>query len=160
MKKIVIISLADEFGSKTSEIVASDLDMFFLKVDDYIDYNMFNSKEVLSRCGIEYFKKQETKFLNEALGFINTLYYISYDLFINNQNIFEKIDCEYIYIALSLEQLKNLNEKTVAINSIAFEDRDKFLRTISLTVKSEILVKKSFANKIVQKIKKQNQNNF
>jgi len=153
MKKIVIISLADEFGSKTGEIVASDFDMFFLKVDDYIDYNLFNSKEVLSRCGIEYFKKQEAKFLNEALDFINTLYYIPYELFINNRNVFEKIDCEYIYIALSLEQLKSLNEKTVAINSIAFEDRDEFLRAISLTVESEVLVKKSFANKIVQKLK-------
>lgn len=153
MKRIVIISLADEFGSKTSEIVAGDLDMFFLKLDDYVDYNLFNSDEVLSRCGIEYFKKQEKKILNNAIEFLNTLYYTSYELFINNREIFAKFECEYIYIALSLIQLKELKEKSFSINNIAFQDRDNFLRTVGLIVEGEILVKKSFANKIVQKLK-------
>lgn len=153
MKKIVIISLADDFGSKTSEVVANDIGMFFLKLDDYVDYNLYDSEEVLLRCGIEYFKKQEKKILCTAFEFINTLYYCSYNLFINNREIFSKFECEYVYIALTLDQLNELKEKSLSINSIAFQDRDVFLKSIGLIIEGSILVKKSFANKIVQKLK-------
>lgn len=151
MKKKIIIALADVFTNKVAKMVANDLGFYFLNLDDYIDYNLFDAERILSKCGIEYLKTQETKYLKDALGLDNMLYYASYELFVNNQNLFD--DYEIIYVALSKEQLAKLKEKNFEINDLAFEDRDKFLRSVALSVESDFLIEKSFANKIVNILK-------
>lgn len=154
MKKKVIIALSDAFTNKVAKMVANDLSLYFLNLDDFIDYNLFDSERILAKCGIEYLKNQEAKYLQEALLLENIMYYSSYELFVNNQKLFK--NCEIIYVALSKEQLAKLKEKNFEINDLAFEDRDKFLKSVSLSVENNFLVEKSFANKIVNILKNQN----
>jgi hypothetical protein len=152
MKKTIVISLADIFTDKVTDMVANDLGLYFLNLDDFIDYRLCDSNRILEKCGIEYLKKQEAKYIKEAFNFVDAIYYISYDLFVNNQVNFT--DCLIIYVALSFEQLAKLNEKTFVINNLAFQDRDAYLRSISnLVVEGDFLVEKSFSNKIIQKLK-------
>jgi len=152
MKKKIIIALADAFTNKIAKLVANDLGFYFLNLDEYIDYNIFDSERILAKCGIEYLKNQEVKYLQDALQLDDMLYYASYELFVNNQKLFN--DYEKIYVALSREQLIKLKEKNFEINDLAFEDRDKFLKSIAISVESDFLIEKSFANKIVNTLKK------
>lgn len=152
MKKKVIVALADAFTNKVTKMVANDLGLYFLNLDDYVDYNIFDSERILAKCGIEYLKQQEAKYIQDALVLENMMFYCSYELMINNLNLFE--NCEIIYVALSKEQLTKLREKTFEINELAFEDRDAFLKSIALSIENDFLVKKSFANKIVNLLKK------
>jgi len=152
MKKKVIVALADAFTNKVAKMVANDLGLYFLNLDDYLDYNLFDSERILAKCGIEYLKKQEAKYIQDALVLDDMIFYCSYELMINNINLFE--NCEIIYVALSKEQLTKLREKTFEINELAFEDRDVFLKSIALSVENDFLVEKSFANKIVSFLKK------
>ncbi|MDD2445845.1 MAG: hypothetical protein PHX09_03440 [Clostridia bacterium] len=151
MKKTIVISLADMFANKVTDMVANDLGLYFLNLDDFIDYRLLDYNRIIEKCGVEYLKKQEAKYIKEAFSFVEAIYYISYDLFVNNQIYFA--DCLIIYIALTCEQLAKLNEKTFVINNLAFQDRDAYLRSIGLVIEGDFLVEKSFSNKIIQKLK-------
>lgn len=151
MKKKVIVALADAFANKVAKMVANDLGFYFINLDDYIEYNLFDSEKILAKCGIEYLKKQEAKYIQDALMLENMMYYSSYELLVNNLSIFE--DCELIYLALSKAQLLKLKEKNFEINELAFEDRDAYLKSIAIGIENDFLVEKSFANKMVNILK-------
>ncbi|MDD4816200.1 MAG: hypothetical protein PHQ62_03595 [Clostridia bacterium] len=150
-KKFLLIALANNFGSSVGELVADDAGFYFLNIDDYIEYSLLDGDKMLVKCGKDYYLKQELKSIVDCLGFEKTLYYCSYDVFINNQNLFE--DCQKIYIALSKKQLGKINDKDFVINNIAFEDRDLALRKICKVVESEFAVLKIFANNIINIVK-------
>ena len=146
-KKIVFMSLADLFGSKVASTVADDLSLFFLDLDKFIEYNMFDPSALLERCGVEHYKKQENRALIEAFDYEKTIYYSSFELFSNNVRLFMENKFIVVYIALSRSQLENVEDKNLAINKIAFSDRDAFMRNAHLIIENEFAVMKSFALK-------------
>lgn len=150
-KKFLLISLADNFGSAVGELVADDLGLYFLNIDDYIEYSLLDSGKMLVKCGKEYYLKKELKSILDCLEFVNTIYYCSYEIYTNNKNLFE--NCEIIYIKLSKKQLEKLNEKNFVINNIAFDDRNAVLNKAHKVVTSEFVVLKIFANNIVNIIR-------
>ena len=56
---ILIVSLNDTFSNKVAISLADRLDMFVVDCYQMIVYDLTNPKEVLEKCGIEYFKKRE-----------------------------------------------------------------------------------------------------
>jgi len=150
-KKFLLISLADNFGSAVGELVADELGLYFLNIDDYIEYSLLDSSEVLLKCGKGHYLKKELGAIMDCLEFVNTIYYCSYEVYINNQSLFEK--CKKIYIALTKKQLEKFNDKNFVINNIAYEDRDLALKSGSQVIESEFFVAKIFANNIINAIK-------
>lgn len=148
--KILIVSLADEFIDKLAEKVASDLGLFYLNIDKYLTYSIQEPEKMLATCGIDYLKKQESRIIDECMEFENTIFYVSYEVFVNNQDKF--IDCKIIYPAIKPKDLETLAEKSLTINTIAFEDRDYYLQEIAYTVQVNSFIKDNYIKGITSVI--------
>ena len=149
MKKTVLISLANNFGAKTTKVVADALGKFYLNINDFVEYSLAKTPNALVNADYEYFLNLERKAICEALSYEDTIYYCDYDLYINNLKFFKK--CSIIYIALSEKQLKCLNEDNQVITLIAFKDRDKILKN-NYFVESANVDLADFASQIIKKV--------
>lgn len=147
-KKILLLSLSEKIGSKIGRALANNLGLYFLSVDEYIEYSLFDTNEMLIRCGESYYLQQEKKALQECLDFENTIYFCSYEVFINNQNLFSTFQIFYIY--LSKEQLEKEEGGNAFINKLAFSDRDQYLSKIANKVEDE---KNCYMDKLMQIIR-------
>ena len=152
MKKIIIISLANEFGDKVAKKVADALGLLYLNVEDYIQYALANEIEMLETCGAKYVKQQTAKHIEVVSEFENTLFYCTYDAFIKNRNVFS--DFKKIYLALSLKQLKTLAERNRILSRITFPDRDKLLSKDAVRIENGDLDIEKFAEKAINEAKK------
>lgn len=149
-KKILLLSLSEKIGSKIGATLADNLGLYFLSVDDYIEYSLFDANEMLVRCGESYYLQQEKKALEECLDFENTIYYCSYEVFINNKNLFSSFQIFYIYIPK--ERLEKEEGGNAFVNKIAFSDRDEFLSKIAYKVEDD---KNYYVDKLVQIIRQE-----
>lgn len=131
-KKILLVALSTNFGKSIAEIVANKIGKYFLSIDDFIEYSLFNSGELLKKCGKEYYLKREQDALSDCLGYENMLYSCSYDVFVNNLDKFQ--DFKMIYLYLPKEKLAEFKDSDLTINQIAFEDRNKFLESLAIKI--------------------------
>ena len=154
--KIVFVSLIDSFASKVSSMVASGLSMFFLDLDKFIEYNMFDPEKLLKTCGVEHFKKQEKRIIQDAFQFENMIFYSSFELFSNNKELFDEQNFIVIYIRLSLKQLESFNDKNFVINKLAFEDRDEFLKKQCVVIENSFVVIKNYVDLIKKYLEDKN----
>lgn len=144
-KKILVISLSTNFAKSVTEILAKTLGKYFLSIDDFIEYTLFNSKELLKKCGKEYYLQREQEALQECLNYDNMIYSCSYDVFVNNGSKFQNFEIFYPY--LPKDELDKFQDGDLTINQIAFEDRNNYL----LSIATKIAYSKDI-NLIVEKI--------
>lgn len=120
VKNILIVSLNDNFSKKVASFLAEELDMLSADCHELIVYDLINPKEVLEKCGIEYFKKREKGVLKSCSQYENATISINFDLYYEYKNLFDK--SLIFYINLPYEKL------TKAPDIIDFENRNKFLQ--------------------------------
>ncbi len=132
MKNIVILGLDYEYNIKVGKTLSDNLGMFFLDFKEYVEYNLFSTKDMLEKCGKEYLLKQEKKCVESASEFENTVICMPYSYFFE-QNAYKLFKSAYkVYVYFSKNKLSKLySGDTRAVDLIVFSDRDKDLTNVS-----------------------------
>ena len=118
-KNIILICLNESFCKLVASELASFLDMYVADCHDMLVYDLINPKDVLDKCGIEYFKNREKSVLAGCSDYENTVLSINYDLYYQYSSIFE--DSLVVYL-----NLPDGKQDKVA-NKIDYKNRNKFL---------------------------------
>lgn len=116
---ILFICLNESFGKLVSKSLAESLSMHFADCKELIEYDLFNSGEVMSQCGEEYYLMREKKVIKMACGYENSLMFCGYDIFNHNREIFNKFSTK-VYLNLPKKLLSGKDK----INLMAFETHD------------------------------------
>lgn len=115
---IMIVSLNYNFSKSVCEQLAIKLDMQYTDCYDLIVYDLMSPKEVLEKCGIEYFKKREKSVLNQCVDYYNTVLTMNYELFKDNYKMFNK--SLIFYLLLPEDKVDKVTTK------IVYENRNTF----------------------------------
>lgn len=138
---ILIVSLNDNFSKRVASFLADNLEMLSADCHELIVYDLINPKEVIEKCGIEYFKKRERGVLKACSEYENSTISINYDLFYEHANLFDK--SLIIYLKLPYEKI------TKVPNKIEFDNRNEFLEKNSDEI---IMLEKKSCNHAINKI--------
>ena len=127
---ILITSLNDQAGSALAQKLSQLLGLHFASCKDIVEYDLFDSDAILTKCGVQYFEQREKSALSDISSYENSVIYIDYDLIKNNLAIFDQI-----HPRIFLNFPKRKLSKDAVLNIIAFEERNAYLREIcDLTV--------------------------
>ncbi len=124
---LLLVSLDEKFCKSISKELSTRLDMYNCDCKELIVYDLIDPKDVLDKCGIEYFKKRENSVLNNCANFENTIITIDFQLFKEYFNLFNNSLIIFIFVK------NKLNFKV--INKIDFDYRNNFLKE-----KSDIII--------------------
>ena len=124
---IVLVSLNDKFCKAVGQSLSETLDMFNANCEEMIIYDMANPKDVISKCGVEYFKKREFSVVRNCSEYHNTVLSIGFDHFKSYNDLFK--NSLIIYIKLPS------GKQDKVPNQINYEMRDQFF-----SEKAQILV--------------------
>lgn len=130
---IALISLNEKFCISIGESFAESLDMFHVNCEEMIMYDLTSPKEVIEKCGLEYFKKRERSVVRNCSEYVNTVITVSYNLFKSYKELFK--NSLVVYIQLPQEKCDKVP------NEIDYQTRNEFAMAnsqivISLTQKS------------------------
>ena len=142
---IVLVSLNDKLCKSAGELLAESLEMFSANCEEMIIYDLINPKEVIEKCGIEYFKKREKAVIRNCSEYENTVFSINYSLLKSYQELFDH--SVIIYIQLPKEKQDKVP------NEIDFDVRDTFLADVcQIIVKMEQKSSKKCVEQILEKL--------
>ena len=68
---ILLVSLDDRFAKNVVENLADILDMYNSDCKDLVVYDLIDPKDILEKCGIDYFKKREKAVLESLYNLKN-----------------------------------------------------------------------------------------
>ena len=120
--KLVLVCLDEKFGEMITKNFADSLNLHFANCRELIEYDLFNSGEVLTHCGEEYYLMREKKVIKSACGYENAVMFSSYDIYFHNKEIFGR-ECTKIYLKLPKKSLSSEE----SVNKLDFDARDSFL---------------------------------
>lgn len=120
---IVVVALSEKFSKAIASSLANRLDMFMVDCHEMIVYDLIDPKDVLDRCGIEYFKKRERSVVRNCAEFYNTVVSINYELLKEYQNLFTS--SLVFYVKLPKDKIEQIP------SFVSYENRDENLTKIS-----------------------------
>lgn len=123
---ILLLCLSGKYARKIGEKLANKLEMFFVDVNDILEYNLVNNS-MLQNFGIEYYKKEQRKVVLSISQYENSLVTGNMNLFFEN-DVIEKYLPNFttIYLKFEKESLKKIEIDFELKNThIAFEEEDK-----------------------------------
>lgn len=156
---ILLVGLDYNFIKNVAGELANKLDMFFLDVNDLIEYNLIDAKNVRVKCGVEYFEKVEKKIALSVAEYENTVINFPYSLFLNANFssilakraliIFIKMDKE----TLVKENFKN-NKNSLSLEILTCDELNKLLsEKTDIVVENSTLNTKICIDDIIEKLK-------
>lgn len=130
--KIIIVGLNYEFCKSVANQLADDGGAFFLDVEDYLSYSLFDRNAMKEKCGIEYLIKQEQKAIKDCFEFENAVINFPYEYFCTEEiYLLFKQNSIVIYLKHSKQTLEKLNQNESPSNTICYNERNKTLSQIS-----------------------------
>lgn len=120
---IVVVALSEKFSKAIASSLSCKLDMFMVDCHEMIVYDLIDPKDVLDRCGIEYFKKRERGVVRNCAEFFNTVVSINYELLKEYQELFS--NSLIFYVKLPKDKIEQVP------SYISYENRDKQLQKLS-----------------------------
>lgn len=138
---LLLVSLFDKGTKEIASKLAKEYDLYYADVNDLLEYNLYNAKEIEKNCGLEYLNKLKRNALKEIGTYENTLISVPYGIFAseNNSKYFDKyativfLDFKKSAIEKYIEKAtltqKNLNELKVML--IAFDEMQKLCCELS-----------------------------
>ena len=108
---------------------------------EMIVYDLINPKEVIEKCGIEYFKKRERGVIKNCSTFLNTCISINFDLINQYVDFFDK--SLIFFLKLPYEKITKVPDK------IDFDNRNDILEKLS---DETISIDKKSCNVAINKI--------
>lgn len=142
---ILFICLNEIFGKDVCRELAETLSMHFADCKALVEYDLFNSGEVLSQCGEEYYLMREKKVIKMACSYDDSLMFSNYDIFNHNRNTFDK-NSTMVYLRIPKKSLHEDDK----INLVAYDVHDEDLKnSCDITVDLKKLSKKSAIKEII-----------
>ena len=131
-KNIVILGFDYRYNISIAELLNQSLDMYFLDVNQYVNYALFSKSEMLEKCGIEYLNTQENKAIKSCAEFENTIMCIPNIYFFRSDNYkLFKENSFIVYLYQSKEKLlRKVKKEDFSADLLIFEDKDNELNNI------------------------------
>lgn len=158
---ITLIALCNSFKKEIANNLANKLGMFYIDINELLNYQLQNIAEVISKAGIEYYNEEETKTVKMISSYENSLITLDLDTFFNNKNYkFLKQTSLFIYLKIDYDNYKKIIDNELpaktkiekSLNKKVFYERDKIIQQ-----KSEIIVelnnKKDIIDLLIKSIK-------
>jgi len=120
-KNILLVGLDYDFVKNITYELANKFDMFFLDVQDLIEYRIIDKKNMQTLCGIEYYQREERGIIKEITQYENTLTNIPYSLILNDEYYKLLKNHKIIFINLKKEFLEKLNLLKNEANNLIIE---------------------------------------
>ena len=120
---IVVVALSEKFSRVVASSLAKKLDMFMVDCHEMIVYDLIDPKDVVDKCGIEYFKKREKSVVRNCSEYFNTVISINYELLKEYQNLFN--NSLIFYVKLPQDKVEQVP------SFVSYENRDKALEKMS-----------------------------
>ena len=134
---IVIVGFLKELNDYVCNELSKTLEMFYANVADMISYELTNADEMITVCGIDYYKAQEEKVLKNLSNYESTIFCFDYDNFENYGHKYFAKNCHMIYLKVSEVNIDKQIQKnndcetwSCAIDLIDFSDRNKSLESL------------------------------
>lgn len=148
---LVLLCAENTFKKKIAKELAESLDMNFVDVDDLINYELDDSKNIIEKAGMEYFKQQQNNIIKRIFTFENTIVSIETEMLKQTPNVEKyKKNANFIFLQLNfdvfVELQKNSNEskQLKQINKTVFFERQKYLEKfadIVVNIKKDLILK-------------------
>ena len=159
---ICVLCLNKLLCNKVSQNLAKKLDMFYLDLDELVEYELLNPQFVEDRCGKEYLLKLERNTVKRATTFENSLLSLNYTLLNDEMNLKNvKNKCIIIFIELSKEnyekKLKRENKSKLKniLDTFIFDERNIICKQISdIAINADGCSYLQVANKIINELKR------
>ena len=158
---IIIVGFLKELNNDICLRLSRELNMFYANVAEMVSYELINADEMITVCGLEYYREQEDKVLRRISTFENTIFCFDYDYFLNFAQKYFSKSCHIIYLKVAEHKLddmiKNNNDYETwssAIDIIDFDERNKTLEKMCDTaIECDKLCVASCSKKIKEYLK-------
>ena len=130
---IALICALDGFNKEVGGKLAGKLDFYFMDVEDYLQFNMVDPKEVVEKCGVEYLDELRAKTIAEVAAYYDTVISVNLDLAMQDGHLKSlQTRCFLVYLGVSEGMLKKIaskekdEAKKIAMEAalLAYEARD------------------------------------
>ena len=132
---IALICLLPNYGKNVSKLLGEKLDMFYVDVDEMVEFDLGDVDHILqtlgSKDGRKYIRESETRVVKNVSSFENTIITINPMMMFSNRNLARVTKSSYVvYLQISPKFLAQraqqsgdeINEKLL---TMAFTERDK-----------------------------------
>ncbi len=162
---ITFICLLDGFSKNIGKLLCDKLDMFFVDVEDMIEFELGDTNHILSvlgdKEGKKYMKETEAKVVKRIASFENTLVCIKPSTLFSNRNFDRLNKTSYIvYLQISPKYLKKVADESKDIIdekmlTLAFTEKDKmYVDSSDMVVNCSTLKEKKALKKLLSTINK------
>ncbi len=132
---IALICLLPNYGKNVSKLLGEKLDMFYVDVDEMVEFDLGDVDHILQtlgdKDGRKYIRESETRVVKNVSSFENTIITINPMMMFSNRNLARVTKSSYVvYLQISPKFLAQraqqsgdeINEKLL---TMAFTERDK-----------------------------------
>lgn len=161
---ITIISLLSDFSKDIGKLLSDKLEMYYVDIQELMEFNLVNDEEVIKLCGVEYLNKLQAKTVADVSGYDNAVITIDYKFLVHKKNIENlKVRSSIIYLATNQKTFLKLfdkykteeNEKDDVVELAVFDEHDEYLRKISdIVIDIDKATDKGVVKKIIKTIEK------
>ena len=134
--KILIVGLDTAYNKSLAQNLANESGAYFLDIEDYVSYSLFNVQEMKEKCGIDYFSQQEYKSIASCVDYENSVINFPCELFLRNDmfKLFKETSiCVYVKFsefALNKSNKTQKEDEKLTINILCFKELNKQLENI------------------------------
>ena len=157
-ENILFVGLADQYVRNVAINIADNLGLYFLDLEQLIDYSIIDKHNVEKICGIKYLEDEEKRVVKSVNDYEKTVISTKFSTFVKYSNIISNKNL-IIYLKLNLCEVNKLNtnlEVNVGVNDIIFEERDKYLKkNCDMVFNCDILNFENNIEKLLKTIKGQ-----
>ena len=126
-KNIVILGMNYKYNLNIGELLSQSTDMYFLDVEEFINYRLISKIEMLEKCGIDYLTKQENTAVKSCAEFEKTIICMPYTYFFRDkmyQNFLQNSYLIYLYFSKDAMEKSQDASKTFDVDMLVFEERN------------------------------------
>ncbi len=154
---ILLVGLHYEFTGQVAKDLSNKFDMFFLDVNQLIEYSLIDTKNIQLICGKDYFENQKKQVILSVKQYENTIINFPYSVYLEDNMVKEMSENAFvIYLKLTKSQIKKLNKENGEFNieELAFAEISKLLEKKSdLSIKCADLSVENAINSIIDAMK-------
>lgn len=117
---ILVVCMKDREGQEVAKLLADSLCMLYASCKELVDYEVFDTKAVIDKCGMEYFEEKEKKAIKNVSKYENCVIFVDYEYFFKGYDYFKE-NSTVLYLKI---RKKDLSKEFDVVNLLAFEERD------------------------------------
>lgn len=150
---ITLIALNDEYKKTISKNLSERLEMFYIDINELIEYNLCDICRVISLAGVEYYNEEERKTLINVSGYENTIINLSINTLLKN-DYFEilKEKSLVIFLKSDIDDYKKLNKELNQKQQNNYNKKDFNEINKILNKKSDIIIEYQENTDILEEI--------